>query len=511
MHLKQWSIVRQAAGLLKKCVNNLAINVSDLLIRLKPVTVGFGGMEYFITSPVSPVVLVEIIYKHCASDVREAPLVQEVLIYLGSFIRSSSSMFDGIMRIRTHFFIIAMREEISRIRGCDEEEAVEHLMQLSPFEMKSLLGQVLAAHDQTTSLPAPLTHNLSSQFRWRAIHVNSSESALRLSEMGANLPTELVISAQSGGFHSGNFSRIDITRDGQPQPLRGFSFGRGLNVVIVDPFDGSVLERATFDTHISQEESNEFARLVEWLDPGTIVIIVVKDDGAENLTDAARLACESLGSARVRELFHRDSWCLLGEKGANMGSVPEAHMRADAGPTETVQRVVDLGSKRRSVLASTAAMGVANGGGQRAAATLLLPSQGRWLRRRKNDGALNRVPKDFYPKVWKVLSQTKGILIGKELLPRDPTVSEKTPEEFNFALQTEHLLDVIPDPAERQIAVECLMVISSLGERNPELQLSGEKTVDLVPIIRDAITRFWDAWVAEQQTTNGFPVDASTG
>lgn len=67
---------------------------------------------------------------HSASDAREAPLVMEVLTYLGSFIRSNPSMFEGIMRVRVHFFIIAMREEISRMRGCDEEEAVEYLMQV---------------------------------------------------------------------------------------------------------------------------------------------------------------------------------------------------------------------------------------------------------------------------------------------------------------------------------------------------------------------------------------------
>ena len=64
---------------------------------------------------------------------REAPLVQEILTYLGSLIRSSPNMFDGIQRVRTSFFIIAMREEISRMKGCDEEEAVEHLMQVCLF------------------------------------------------------------------------------------------------------------------------------------------------------------------------------------------------------------------------------------------------------------------------------------------------------------------------------------------------------------------------------------------
>lgn len=31
--------------------------------------------------------------------------------------------------------------------------------------------------------------------------------------------------------------------------------------------------------------------------------------------------------------------------------------------------------------------------------------QGQWLRRRRLDGALNRVPSDFYPRVWTVLEK----------------------------------------------------------------------------------------------------------
>jgi hypothetical protein len=33
--------------------------------------------------------------------------------------------------------------------------------------------------------------------------------------------------------------------------------------------------------------------------------------------------------------------------------------------------------------------------------------QGQWLRRRRLDGALNRVPRDFYPRVWGVLEKVK--------------------------------------------------------------------------------------------------------
>lgn len=31
--------------------------------------------------------------------------------------------------------------------------------------------------------------------------------------------------------------------------------------------------------------------------------------------------------------------------------------------------------------------------------------QGQWLRRRRLDGALNRVPRNFYPRVWGVLEK----------------------------------------------------------------------------------------------------------
>lgn len=35
--------------------------------------------------------------------------------------------------------------------------------------------------------------------------------------------------------------------------------------------------------------------------------------------------------------------------------------------------------------------------------------QGQWLRRRRLDGALNRVPRDFYSRVWTVLERVSLI------------------------------------------------------------------------------------------------------
>ena len=64
MYEKQWSVVRTAAGLLKKNVNFLTGNLADLLLRQKPVTIGFRPNEYFIDTPQNPALLSQLIYDH---------------------------------------------------------------------------------------------------------------------------------------------------------------------------------------------------------------------------------------------------------------------------------------------------------------------------------------------------------------------------------------------------------------------------------------------------------------
>ncbi|KAG0263244.1 hypothetical protein BG011_009079 [Mortierella polycephala] len=520
LQLKLWSIVRQAAGLLNKVVNSLTINITDLVIRQKQITIGSGLTEHFITRPLGPDVLSGMIYDGNFDDVREGPVVQEVLIYLGSFIRADPEMFEGIMRLRTHFLIIALREEISRLNSCDESDAVEHLMQLSPFELKSLLGTVLSgptlsSNATNTLLRNQSSGNLSSMTGVRRqmgnvsltgepsdgnviSNIASSGSTVSL---GAPIPnmdkdsTSLTIKVQSGGYHSGNFSKILINESTMSVSSRGIS------MVVIDLVQGVILESVSFDTHISEDESDDLARLVDWLQPGMIVICAAKDDCFEHLTSAARLALRQLGSGLVDDIKYRDSWCMIG---IDAGAATEAHKSLTDGPTEVVERTFDLGQYKskadsQDTLPSPSVI-----------AAYVPNSSGRWLRRRKNDGSLNRVPGKFYPRVWRLLSRTVGFRIGSHFLPRDPIVSEKTPEEFNFALAVENFLGVILDPAERQIAVETLMVIAKIEDRNPGMEVQPE-VVDLPLIMREAMERFWAKWVVngpggrDQAGTGGAP------
>lgn len=77
------------------------------------------------------------------------------------------------------------------------------------------------------------------------------------------------------------------------------------------------------------------------------------------------------------------------------------------------------------------------------------------LRRRRLEGCLCRVPIHFYVQVWDVMSRTpQGITVQGNHLPQNPTLSNMTQSELNFALLIEEMLNHIQKPEYRQTVVE---------------------------------------------------------
>lgn len=77
------------------------------------------------------------------------------------------------------------------------------------------------------------------------------------------------------------------------------------------------------------------------------------------------------------------------------------------------------------------------------------------LQRRRLEGCLCRVPIHFYVQVWDVMSRTpKGITVQGNHLPQNPTLSNMTQSELNFALLVEEMLNHIQKPEYRQTVVE---------------------------------------------------------
>lgn len=108
-----------------------------------------------------------------------------------------------------------------------------------------------------------------------------------------------------------------------------------------------------------------------------------------------------------------------------------------------------------------------------------------WLQRRQFSGALNRTPFRFYDKVWNILGRTPaGLSIANYYLPQQPTLSDMTQTDLNFALRIEEMFGRISHPEYRQLMVELLSVVATILERNPELQF--QHTVDMDAFVHEA-------------------------
>ncbi|XP_052737925.1 probable phosphorylase b kinase regulatory subunit alpha isoform X1 [Bicyclus anynana] len=310
---KLWGLVRHTAGMLGKRVEDLAKAVTDLLVRQKQITVGMPpNNEHTITAPLPENELRQLIHVAYGDDESTAMLTQELLVYLAMFIRTEPQLFLEMLRLRVGLIIQVMATELSRTLSCDGEEASEHLLNLSPFEMKNLLHHILSGKE---------------------FAINSAHSIF---------------------------------------------FG-------------------------IKEKYNKAGR-------GNISIVSNK---STRYTKKSQIVLEGQGL---------------------QGTIDEA-------PIAEPDR------------------------------------QGQWLRRRRLDGALNRVPRDFYPRVWGVLEKCQGLVIQGKVLQQNLT-QEMTSGELKFALAVETVLNSIPQPEYRQLVVEALMVLTLIVEYKAVDQLGGMITVE---------------------------------
>lgn len=321
---KKWALVRHMAGVLNKQVEDLAKSLTDLLVRQKQVTVGMPpNCECAITRPMTSRDLTTLITRAHGGELSTAMLSQEILLYLAMFIRTEPRLFLEMLRLRVGLIIQVMANELSRSYKCSEEAANDHLLNLSPFEVKALLHHILSG------------------------------------------------------------------REFKVKNLR-----RGVSI----------------DYNLDKDEVVK-----------SIVSIKSRFSSASNLLGVAS-EFEEIDPQKDRE--------------------------------------------------------------------------GQWLRRRRLDGALNRVPKGFYPKVWLLLERCHGISINGRVLMNQLT-REMTSGELKFALQVEQVLTSVPQPEYRQLMVEALMVLTIMVEQNIVKELG--QVIEVEQIVRNA----HEIFLEEQRKNQG--------
>ncbi|AKG22562.1 glycoside hydrolase family 15 protein [Calothrix sp. 336/3] len=142
-----WGVVRRAAGLRQMVDMGLSDVVTSILVRGKQIAVGKAYSEAsLITTPLSHSEIVEKVNNFCREDIRDRVLTQEILIYLSILIRIEPELFKGLLTLRVGYLILLLTSEIAKELRVTQDEAYEHLMRLSPFEVKTRLRQVLAEY-----------------------------------------------------------------------------------------------------------------------------------------------------------------------------------------------------------------------------------------------------------------------------------------------------------------------------------------------------------------------------
>ncbi len=148
------------------------------------------------------------------------------------------------------------------------------------------------------------------------VHTAASTSGVQIAD------TRTTIKAVSAGFSDGRTGSIVVNGINVLAPI----FGTGHNLIVVDTSTNAVVARKRFDISNSAGDSDSLTQFIGSVSSGFIVGDVVVDEGSNNLTASARNALKTIGSMYIDKLTWRDSWAIIGRKGAAIGSVSETYV-----------------------------------------------------------------------------------------------------------------------------------------------------------------------------------------
>jgi hypothetical protein len=141
-----------------------------------------------------------------------------------------------------------------------------------------------------------------------------------------------LLEISSAGGDDGEFGSIKLN-DFERLPN---TFYWGIATAIIDSI---TLEPSNFKYFLywDPNPADSLINYIDSLPQGTLLAMTICSDGAQAVLGwtsgtPVRQAIETLGSLYVDSVFYRDSWCMIGKKGAPQGSVPEDFSKRYSGP-----------------------------------------------------------------------------------------------------------------------------------------------------------------------------------
>jgi len=178
-----WWCVRHCAGMLRMRNENIAQSLIAILAQQKQLTIGLppAPREHVLTSPMTAEQLYSTIVTATGNDPTMVMLTQEILIFLQTFISTEPQLFAGMIRIRVGLIVQVMLGELKRTLQSSDEDTTDHLLNLSPHEIKCLLHIILSGKEfgitEHSTKPAPELADLPKQERDMRIIRNEIKEA----------------------------------------------------------------------------------------------------------------------------------------------------------------------------------------------------------------------------------------------------------------------------------------------------------------------------------------------
>lgn len=147
-----WAVIRRIADITGRYDDRLEDVLLDIVIGQNRLVVGqVYNVNATISKPMETIALVKIIAEFCSDNTAEKALTQEIILHLGSLIRTNPEFFENTLTLRTWYFVQLLVGQISRQTGMSVDDSYEFLLGLAPHEIYNRLHTVLKSLTDTVT------------------------------------------------------------------------------------------------------------------------------------------------------------------------------------------------------------------------------------------------------------------------------------------------------------------------------------------------------------------------
>lgn len=157
LRLGQWGLVRRAAGVLDLHDESLEEAVAQIVLRHKRISVGRAyHAGAVLAAPLGQAEILDRLKRYGGDDARGRVLIQEIVVLLGSLIRTEPALFEGTLTLRAWYLLLLVTAGLAREHELTQGEAFDFLLELSPHAILVRLREVIASEQDVTRALASL-------------------------------------------------------------------------------------------------------------------------------------------------------------------------------------------------------------------------------------------------------------------------------------------------------------------------------------------------------------------